>query len=75
MSSTKHEYAFDVRLQAVIRVKATSIKQARKHMRQVVDAADAKSLPPSVQLTEFSLSEDGELDNEQPFEIDGEELS
>lgn len=70
--SALHEYAFDVELFAVVRVKATSLQQARKHMRRVLDAVEPKALPKTVRLTEFSLAEDGEDENEEPFEIDGE---
>lgn len=68
-----HEYAFDVKLFAVIRVKAESLEQARVLMRKVVDATAPTELPSTVELTEFSLSEDGEDENEEPFEIDGED--
>lgn len=67
-----HEYAFDVKLFAVVRVKAANQQEAVTRMRKVIDAADVSSLPKDVGLTEFSLEEDGEDENEEPFEIDGE---
>ena len=74
MPKKEHEYAFDVNLAAVVRVKATSEKKAREAMEQVLDAAaptgpflDGFNSVSPVQLTEFSL------DAQHPnlFEIDG----
>lgn len=66
------EFAFDVKLFAVVRVNALTVEGAREKMRKVIDAVEPRGLPADVRLTEFSLSEDGEEENGQPFEIDGE---
>lgn len=56
---TKHEYAFDVHMRAVVRVTATSEKAAREAIGQVLDTCDVESLnahaAKGVMLTEFSL--------------------
>lgn len=63
------EFAFDVKLFAVIRVRAETVEQAREQMTKVVNATSPSELPDDVQLTEFSLSEDGEDENREPFEV------
>lgn len=68
----EHEFAFDVKLFACVRVKASTVEEARERMKAVIDATTPHDLPDTVRLTEFSLSEDGEDENRTPFEIDGE---
>lgn len=79
-----HEYAFDVKLFAVVRVVATDKKSAIKAMEQVIDGmshdehwvngfnAKAAFNAQSLRITEVSLDEDGEDDNRVPFEVDGD---
>lgn len=69
-----HEYAFDVKLFAAVRVIAPDADAAMRTVREVIDAVSPADtdLGDGVHLTEFSLSEDGEGENEQPYEIDGE---
>lgn len=75
-----HEYAFDVKLFAVVRVRAACKEDAIDLMNQVVDGltpSDAwverfNEQLDDVCITEVSLSEDGEGENREPFEIDGE---
>lgn len=77
-----HEFAFDVKLFAVVRVVAPNIDIARAAMRDVIDcmeptgrkqhSQDDDGNVNSVVITEVSLEEDGEDENEEPFEIDGE---
>lgn len=76
-----HEYAFDVKLFAVVRVVAKDVKAAREAMGTVIDAMEPSehwvggfnSVAQSLRITEVSLSEDGEDENRVPFEIDGED--
>lgn len=77
----QHEYAFDCKLWAVVRVKATSEKKAREAAMQVIDAVDVtpafiggfneEAQQRGVRLTEVSIAEENEggLDL---IEIDGE---
>lgn len=75
-----HEYAFDVKLFAAVRVRAKTKKQAIELMEQVVDALEPSEewtarfneQLDDVCVTEISLDEDGEDENREPFEIDGE---
>lgn len=76
-----HEYAFDVKLFAVVRVVAANKRDAIKAMEQTIDALDLSDaeisglnsiLVQGLRITEVSLAEDGEDDNRTPFEIDGE---
>lgn len=65
-----HEYAFDIKLLAAVRVKATSEDMARRHLFECLDAADSNlgAWPDgSPILAEVSM--DGEADL---YEIDGE---
>lgn len=74
-----HEYAFDTKLVAVVRVLAHSKADAIEVMRQVIDGMDISehwvagfnSAAGSVKITEVTLSEDDGSEHE-PFEIDGE---
>jgi len=74
-----HEYAFDVKLFATVRVIAASPAMAAAAMENVVDSmkptGDWSPLYPGgkskVLITEVSLAEDGENENRVPFEIDG----
>lgn len=75
-----HEYAFDVKLFAVVRVKAESLEKAQAAMRLTVDALEPTgdwiagfNSAAKVKVTEVSLDQDGEGENETPFEIDGED--
>ena len=72
-----HEYAFDVKLAAVVRVWATSEEKARSALFRLVDAMDlmapAKDREASVLITEASVHVDDE-DGPHLFELDGEEL-
>jgi hypothetical protein len=70
---TTHEYLFDVKLFASIRVRAESEDQARRMMREHIDAADANlgAWPNGDPiLCEVSLDEP---DNDALIEVDGEE--
>lgn len=74
------EYAFDVKLFAVVRVKARSLAEAIQALDSTVNSMQPSdhwiegynSIGTAVKITEASLSEDGDDDNRQPFEIDGE---
>lgn len=82
-----HEYAFDVKLFAVVRLNAPNLDAARRALADVLDAAEpsdgfcagynsvAGAGVDGVTITECSLSPDD--GNEpwciEPFEIDGEE--
>ena len=72
-----HEYAFDVKLAAVVRVWATSEEKARNALFRLVDAIDlmvpAKDREASVLVTEVSMDMDDET-APHLFELDGEEL-
>jgi hypothetical protein len=71
-----HEYAFDVKLAAVIRVWATSEDKARSGLFRLVDALDlmvpAKDREASVLITEASMHDDENWPH--LFELDGEEI-
>ena len=67
-----HEYAFDVKLNAVLRVTAESEEEARTIMA-VVESTNADELRlwhSEVKLTEFSLSSE-EAETPELFEVDG----
>lgn len=67
-----HEYTFDVKLFAVIRVRAASESEARKMLTAALDAADANfgAWPDgSPILAEASLDHDG---HDELIEVDGE---
>ena len=80
MTTETHEYAFDVKLFAVVRVKAPSLADAIAVLDATVDAMSPtehwvegfNSAGTAVKITEVSLSEDGDDTNRAPFEIDGE---
>jgi hypothetical protein len=40
VAETRHEYAFDVKLVAVVRVKAESLETARESLKAVLDCVD-----------------------------------
>lgn len=74
-----HEYAFDVKLFAAVRVVAPTLADAVAAMEATIDAMEPT--PDWVEgfnglsrmrLTEVSLAEDGEEENRRPYEIDGE---
>jgi hypothetical protein len=75
-----HEYLFDVKLFAAVRVTAPTVEAAREAMRKVIDGMDPdehwlggfNDEAKSVKITEVSLSEDSEAENAAPVEIDGE---
>lgn len=76
-----HEYAFDVKLFAVVRVVARTKTDGIEAMKTIVESLDLSehwiagfnSKATGLRITEVSLSQDGEDENETPFEIDGEE--
>lgn len=78
----QHEYAFDVKLFAVVRVKAPDLATAIAVMESTIDAMQPtdhwvegyNSTATQVKITEVSLGEDGEDENRTPFEIDGEPM-
>lgn len=83
MSKKTKEYAFDVKLFACVRVRATSVAEAREAMHKVISCIDPSKeaiddlnalsgMDTGVKITEVSISEDGESENELPFEINGE---
>lgn len=64
-----HEYAFDVKVTAVVRVKAKSEKEARALLDHKLDAEtppEAEAL--GIRLTEFSIDD---ATGPHLFEIDG----
>lgn len=77
MEKTMHEYAFDVKLFAVVRVKAGSETEARELLERVIDACDVAEIEAHpIKLTEFSLAADDSVypQGAELFEIDGEEI-
>ena len=71
MGTKMHEYAFDVKLFAAIRVKATSLKKARDLLREHVTCASANfgAWPSGEPIVAEASVDDDEL---PCFEIDGE---
>lgn len=76
-----HEYAFDAKLFAVVRVVAPNLESAIRNMESVIDAMAPTDQfikgfndAAKVKITEVSLGEDGEDENRTPFEIDGEDV-
>lgn len=76
-----HEYLFDVKLFAAVRVTAPDLQAARKAMLRSIDCLDLSevaidginsTLGQSVRITEASISQDGEDENMMPAEIDGD---
>lgn len=70
----QHEYAFDIKLWAVVRVMATSEKKAREAIISTLDCADLSKLTltdPTVKITEASTIAPEEGEEYKPFEIDG----
>jgi len=75
---TTHEFALDVKLAAVIRIRATSEAEARQTMQDVVQACEPtqpfldgfNDVRPDVRITEFSILPDTEV---ALFEKDGVE--
>lgn len=68
------EYAFDITLCAVARVKATSEKEARRRMHEVIDCIDLSGTPGTVQHC-VTLTEASQDQSVEPllFEVDGED--
>jgi hypothetical protein len=75
-----HEYAFDVKLFAVVRVKASSEREARAAYKEAIDCVNADdfrwgtiktSSGAEVRVTEMSLDEPT---NDELFEVDGDEV-
>jgi len=64
------EFAFDIVLNAVVRVHANTESEARKKLERL-DAVDLNRRFEDLQITEASLREDGEY-GVVLFEIDGE---
>lgn len=79
MSDT-HEYAFDVKLWAVVRVKATSEERARAILRDFVECldigtvADHHNRPDFQEGEEIRFTEASSEGDYDLFEIDGEDL-
>jgi len=69
-----HEYLFDVKLFAAVRVKAASEKEARAMLRKAFDCADcnAGAWPNGDPIT-FEASQD-DPDEDTLVEIDGENI-
>lgn len=67
----KHEYAFDVKLFAALRVKAHSEKEARELLAQALDCVtiNCGAILGEPLIGEASIDEEGEFDL---YEIDGE---
>lgn len=65
----EQEYAFDIQLYAVARVRAKSEKEARRKMHDVIDCIDIGYNEDGVKLTEASQAQDKEP---LLFEVDGE---
>ncbi len=67
MSLPVKEYAFDVKLWAVARVKATTEAEAREKLRSI-DCVDLAYEHGDVRMTEASLQD---VDGSELFEVDG----
>lgn len=72
MPQKTHEYLFDVKLFASIRITAENETEARKQLQALLDCADVAVSDPddNDQTLTFECSQDGEADLMQ---IDGEE--
>jgi hypothetical protein len=74
---TKHEYAFDVKLAGVVRVRADSLENARSAMESALDCANLNvsfSDPLGrVEITEASVYVD-DVCGPQLFEVDGKDV-
>lgn len=76
---TEHEYAFDVKLAAVVRVKAKSKAAALRAVQWALECADLKvGFAPDewhegVTLTEASMAMD-DANGPHLFNVDGEEI-
>jgi hypothetical protein len=71
-----HEYAYDLKLWAVVRVKAQTEKAAREAIIATLDCADLSKLrltDPAVTITEASTIAPEEGEEYKPFEIDGKD--
>lgn len=65
-----HEYAFDVKLWACVRVSANSEAEARQKMLDALTCFDVSYAEDGVRLTEASIEDDGEAS--ELIEVDGE---
>jgi len=63
----EHEYAFDVRLTSVIRVKAKDEDEARAMVNAIQDEQVNHTCHNGAKITELSVDDEGHV----PFEIDG----
>lgn len=74
---TRHEYAFDVKLAAVVRVEADNIEMARSAMEAALDCADFNLTLPSadarVKITEASVQLD-DVSGPELFQVDGNDV-
>lgn len=66
-----HEYAFDVKLQTVVRVVAASEKEARKMMAEEIDCIEVGYDRNGIRITEASIHDSSE---DELFEVDGENV-
>ena len=66
---TEHEYAFEVKLWAVVRVKAQNEEQARTSLEDLVDRIVVPGPLDSPSVAELTLSTGG--DDVFLFEVDG----
>jgi hypothetical protein len=71
----KHEYAFDIKMFAVVRVQADNEEKARSALERALDCADLmvrlSDVDGDMLLTEASMHLDDEL-GPSLFEIDGQ---
>jgi len=71
MRAEEHEYTFDCKLWVVCRVTATSEKEARRKMLDVLDCFDVTYDKDGVVLTEASV-EDESGETSELIEVDGQ---
>lgn len=75
-NTTEHEYAYDINMFAVVRVRATSEAKARAALVRALDAADLNvnlcDREGNLLITEASIALDG-ADGPSLFEVDGKE--
>jgi hypothetical protein len=75
MSTEQHEYAFDVLLKAVVRVKAHDEIEAEALLLSEIDACSIDHQVDKATITEVSVYEGADLEPKPHlFEMDGEEI-
>ncbi len=72
-----HEYAFDIKMFAVVKIKAANQKQAEVALKRALDCASLQTPIPDPAETELVTEASIYLDDEEfpyLFEVDGEDV-